>query len=100
MEIKYSESRPSGKDNLELYRCMVRLTPLKCLDGTYPKIIFPDNLLYQKYNKAYNINGDICYIVDADDGYNSVYIWYFSEKRNPFYIETITPIWAMTGVVF
>lgn len=90
------ESANSDEFSFEIYRGIVRLTPL----DTERPIIFKDSFKYQMNNKGYDQYGSIFYIVNADDGSNSVYIWYYSDSGRPFHIETVTPIGCVAGVCF
>ena len=91
----YTSDNSSG-DSFEIYRGLIRLTPM----NTMQPIIFNDNFKYPKNNKGYDQYGRIFYIVDSGDNDNSVYIWYYSDRQIPFQIETITPISTIEGVCF
>lgn len=94
---KVNPEDPNSADfSFEIYRGIIRLTPL----DTERPIIFKDSFKYQMNNKGYDQYGSIFYIVNADDGLNSVYIWYYSDSGRPFHIETVTPIGCIAGVCF
>jgi hypothetical protein len=81
--LDFRKIYPSGKFEIEqidgygILRAVIRLTPL----DTRRPIVFEEGFQYKFGNKGYDAFGNIFYMVEADDGNNSVYIWYYSQCK-------------------